>query len=172
MNYKKAIEIMMQLKAEYYYAFKDMPDELFKIKVKNFTNALQEYSDKEVDIAFEIVLKENKTLPTTAHFVEAIERNRELLLPSAEEEWANISKVIAKIKTNRDIADLDKRCEKNDIAYNSLSQDVKEYYINYSMFLDLLEVKSIEIARATFIKNFPEWRRLKKKKEKLIDKED
>ena len=34
MKYSKAVEIMMQLKAEYFYAFKDMPDELFKIKAK------------------------------------------------------------------------------------------------------------------------------------------
>lgn len=170
MKYSKAVEIMMQLKAEYFYAFKDMPDELFKIKVKNFMNSLEGYTDKEIDVALGFVLKENKTLPTTAHFIEVLERNREMLLPSAEEEWNKVSSVITKIKCNRDIYDIDIRIQKSMKDYNSLSNDVKEYYINYSGFLDLLEVKNLEIAKAQFLKAFPEWRRLKKKKEQLIAK--
>lgn len=170
MKFSKAIEIMMQLKAEYFYAFKDMPDELFNIKVKNFMNSLEGYSDKEIDIALGFVLKENKTLPTTAHFIEVLERNREMLLPSAEEEWNSVSSVITKIKCNRDIRDIEERCIENKKDYESLSNDVKEYYINYSGFLDLLEVKNLEIAKAQFLKTFLEWRRLKKKKEQLLAK--
>ena len=171
MKYSKAVEIMMQLKAEYFYAFKDMSDELFKIKVKNFMNSLEGYTDKEIDIALGFVLKENKALPTTAHFIEVLERNREMLLPSAEEEWSKISSVITKIKCNRDIYDIDIRIKKSMKDYNSLSQDIKEYYINYSGFLDLLEVKNFEIAKAQFLKAFPEWRRLKKKKEQLLGRD-
>lgn len=171
MKYSKAVEIMMQLKAEYFYAFKDMPDELFKIKAKNFMNSLEGYNDNEIDVALGFVLKENKTLPTTAHFIEVLERNREMLLPSAEEEWNKVSSVITKIKCNRDIPDIGKRCDKNETDYNSLSQDVKDYYINYSGFLDLLEVKNLEIAKAQFLKAFPEWRRLKKKKEQLLGRD-
>ena len=172
MKYSKAVEIMMQLKAEYFYAFKDMPDELFKIKAKNFMNSLEGYTDKEIDVALGFVLKENKTLPTTAHFIEVLERNREMLLPSAEEEWNSVSSVITKIKCNRDIPDIDKRCLANKKDYESLSRDVKEYYINYSGFLDLLEVKNLEIAKSQFLKAFPEWRKLKKKREQLIGKDE
>ena len=164
MKYSKAIEIMIQLKAEYFYAFKDMPDELFKLKAKNFMTALEGYSDKEIDVALGFVLKENKTLPTTAHFIEVLEKNREMFLPSAEEEWVKISSVIGTIKSNRDLNDWDKRVKLNNQAYNSLSDDVKNYFVNKSGFLDLLEVKNIEIAKAQFIKAFPEWRRLQKKK--------
>lgn len=171
MKYSKAVEIMMQLKAEYFHLFRDMPEELFKKKVENFYNNLKDYTDKEIDIAFGFVLKECKTVPTTAHFVEILERNKELLLPSVEEEWNSVSSVITKIKCNRDILDIDKRHDMNKKDYNSLSNDVKDYYINYSGFLDLLEVKNLEIAKAQFLKAFPEWRRLKKKKEQLIGKD-
>ena len=175
MKYSKAVEIMMQLKAEYFYAFKDMPDELFKIKVKNFMNSLEGYTDKEIDVALGFVLKESKTLPTTAHFIEVLERNRDMLLPSAEEEWVKISEVVKNMSSNSknfdtSYGDWDKHREKQKSLYLTLSNDVKEYYINYSGFLDLLEVKNLEIAKAQFLKAFPEWRRLKKKKEQLLEK--
>ena len=93
MNRKKALDIMTQLQAEYFYAFKDMPEKLFDIKVKTFMEALEGYSDKEIDIALLTVLRECKTCPTAANFVEIIERNKELQLPSAEEEWGNTSEV-------------------------------------------------------------------------------
>lgn len=176
MKYSKAVEIMMQLKAEYFYAFKDMPDELFKLKAKNFMNSLEGYTEKEIDVALGFVLKENKTLPTTAHFIEVLERNREMLLPSAEEEWAKISEVVKSMSLNSknfdaSYDDWDKHFEKQELLYSSLSSDVREYYINYSGFLALLDVKNLEIAKAQFLKAFPEWRRLKKKKEQLMGKD-
>lgn len=176
MKYSKAVEIMMQLKAEYFYAFKDMPDELFKVKVKNFMNSLEGYTDKEIDIALGFVLKENKTLPTTAHFIEVLERNREMLLPSVEEEWAKISEVVKNMSFNSknfdtSYGDWDKHSEKQKALYLSLSNEVREYYVSYSVFLDLLEVKNLEITKAQFLKAFPEWRRLKKKKEQLLGRD-
>lgn len=175
MTQKKAIEIMMTIKAEYFYAFKDMPDELFKIKLKNFTLGLKDYSDDEIDIALKFLLKESKTVPTMAHFVEMIERNRELLLPSAEVEWNAISSVLAEMKRNRDnrspyhITDEQWKeyREKQKTAYNRLSQDVKDFYINYSGFLDLLDAPKIEVEKTRFLKNFTEFRKKQKQKKEL-----
>ena len=170
MKYSKAIEVMMQLKAEYFNSFKDMPDDLFKTKVNNFMKALEGYTDTEIDIALGFVLKECKTIPTTAHFVEILERNRELILPSPEEEWNMVSSVITKLKRNiENIYDLTERRLANKENYESLSLDVREYYINYSGFLDLLETKNLEFAKSQFLKGFPEWRKRKRQKEQLME---
>ena len=147
-----------------------MPDDLFKTKVNNFMKSLEGYTDTEIDVALGFVLKECKLVPTTAHFVEILERNRELLLPSAEEEWSNISSVINKIKYN-DEYDITERRAKNKVFYESLSLDVREYYVNYSGFLDLLEIKSFEFAKTQFLKGFPEWRKRQRLKEQLISRE-
>ena len=169
MKYSKAVEIMMQLKAEYFYAFKDIPDELFKVKVKNFMNALEGYTDKEIDVALGFILKENKTVPTTANFIEVLERNREFLLPSCEEEWNSVVCAITKVKLSRDM-DIDIRKKTMDEAYASLSKDVREYYVSLTGFIALLDIKNLEITKAQFLKAFPEWRRQKLKKENLLKK--
>ena len=169
MKYSKAVEIMMQLKAEYFYAFKDIPDELFKVKVKNFMNALEGYTDKEIDVALGFILKENKTVPTTANFIEVLERNREFLLPSCEEEWNSFVCAITKVKLSRDM-DIDIRKKTMDEAYASLSKDVREYYVSLTGFIALLDIKNLEITKAQFLKAFPEWRRQKLKKENLLKK--
>lgn len=167
MTYKKALEVMMQLKAEYFYAFKDMPDELFKIRIKNFMKALEDYSEKEVDIALGVVLKENKTLPTTASFVEVLERNRELQQPFPEEEWTTVSSVITRIRNNRNIDNVEKRHEQNQKDYNLLSDEVKEFYVNYSGFLDLLSISNLENAKARFLREFSEFRKKRKQQKEL-----
>ena len=124
MNYKKAVDIMIQLQAEYFYDFKGMPENLFDIKVKNFMKTLEGYSDKEIDIGLLTVLRECKTCPTAANFVEIIERNKELQLPSAEDEWCSISKVLREMKQR--YKELVLYC---DLYYDS-SYDSSEYRID------------------------------------------
>lgn len=163
MTKKKAIEIMMQLKAEYYYAFKDMPDDLFKLKIENFIKAMDGYNDQEIDIALGKVLAENKTLPTIAHFIEAIEKYKESLLPTVEEEWASVVNALINIEHNSENfykqgRDWDRIRDTNRDIFNSLSGYVKGYYVEYSIFLSLLGSK-LDIERARFLKNFPEYRR-------------
>ena len=167
MTRKKAVEIMTILQAEYFYAFKDMPENLFEIKIATFMKALNGYTDKEIDIALQTVLKECKTCPTTANFIEVIERNRELLLPSAEEEWAKVTNVLARIKRNREISDIDRRVDDSRKAYNSLPFDVRGYYVNYSGFLDLIEARNIEIEKSKFLKGYPAYLKKQKQKKEL-----
>lgn len=175
MTYKKAVEVMMQLKAEYFYAFKDMPDELFKIRIKNFMKMLEDYSEKEIDIALGVVLKENKTLPTTASFVEILERNKELLLPSAEEEWANIKEVIAEMQVRSirfnvgtsSTEEYERHKQRQRESYNKLSQAVKDYYVNYSGFLEIVYAEKLDIEKNKFIKNFPDFRKRKRQQKEL-----
>lgn len=175
MTYKKALEVMMQLKAEYFYSFKDMPNELFEIRVKNFMKAMEDYSDKEIDIALGMVLKENKTLPTTASFIEVLERNKELLLPSAEEEWANIKEVIIEMKRrssgfsvgNSSTEEYEKHKQWQKDSYNKLSQAVKDYYVNYSGFLEIVFADKLDIEKNKFIKNFSEFRKKRQQQKEL-----
>lgn len=167
----KAIEIMMQLKVEYYYAFKDMPDDLFAAKIDNFQKMLDGYSDKEIDIALGFVLKENKSVPTIAHFIDVLDKNRELLLPTPEEEWANICAVNQKLD---EVFDKYKnpryeweqlRKEANEI-YLSLSEDVRLFYINYSGFLEVRTGKK-EIKQAQFLKSFATFRKERRRRSEL-----
>lgn len=176
MKYSKAVEIMMQLKAEYFHLFRDMPEDLFKKKVENFYNNLKDYSDKEIDIAFGFVLKECKTVPTTAHFVEILERNKELLLPSVEEEWNKVKIVIDEMATRRrnfdpSYHDWDKHFEAQRKSYNTLSQDVKDYYINFNGFYEITDSQRLDIERNKFIKQFPVFRKDKRTREQLLKKE-
>ena len=182
MNKSKAIEIMMQLKAEYFYAFKDMPDNLFKIKIDNFMKALEDYSDKEIDIALGMVLKENKTVPTIANFVEVLNRNREVFLPSVEKEWSSVVSALNAMKDNcsefnnsgwASDEQYSKYFKKQRSAYDTLSDDVKGYYGDYNSFVDLLEITKLEVEKARFIKAFPQFRRdfqIKKKIMSQLDK--
>lgn len=162
----KGIEIMMQVKAEYFNAFKDMSENLFKTKIENFNKALEEYSDEEVDVALTMVLSANKSVPGIAHFIEVLERNRELLLSSVEEEWNTLARAVQRTLMNRSIYNIDERCAENQKEYDALSEDVKDYYVNYSGFLDLLDAK-LDIERSRFMKNFPIFRKEKKIREKL-----
>lgn len=172
MNRKKALDIMTQLQAEYFYAFKDMPEKLFDIKVKNFMEALEGYSDKEIDIALLTVLRECKTCPTAANFVEIIERNKELQLPSAEEEWGNTSEVLKEMKQrssnfNSSYDNYAEHKKKQLESYNKLSQDVKDFYINYFGFLDLVFTERIDIEKNRFLKQFPSFRKEKRQRQEL-----
>lgn len=180
MNKSKAIEIMMQLKAEYFYAFKDMPDNLFKIKIDNFMKALEDYSDKEIDIALGMVLKENKTVPTIANFVEVLNRNREVFFPSVEKEWSSIYNALSQIhkayeeyRTDGWGNGWEKYCKKRKELYNSLSEEVKSYYGDFDAFIDLLDITKLEVEKARFIKAFPQFRRdliIKKKVMEQLNK--
>lgn len=172
MNRKKAVDIMTSLQAEYFYAFKDMPEKLFDIKIKNFMEALDGYSDQEIDIALKILLKESETCPSSAHFVSIIERNRELLLPSIEEEWSKTSDVIKEMqkrsaKFNNSYDDFDKHTKEQKATYNKLSQEVKDFYINYGGFLDIVYSSKLEIEKNRFLKQFPVFRKQKRQKEEL-----
>lgn len=172
MNRKKAVDIMTSLQAEYFYAFKDMPEKLFDIKIKNFMEALDGYSDREIDIALKILLKESETCPSSAHFVSIIERNRELLLPSVEEEWSKTNDVIKEMqarsaKFNNSYDDFDKHTKEQQATYNRLSQEVKDFYINYGGFLDIVYSSKLEIEKNRFLKQFPIFRKQKKQKEEL-----
>ena len=177
MNKSKAIEIMMQLKAEYFYAFKDMPDSLFKIKIDNFMKALEDYSDQEIDIALGIVLKENKTVPTIANFVEVLNKNRELFLPTVEKEWSSVVSALNAMKDNRaefnnngwaSDEQYSKHCKKQRNVYDTLSDEVKSYYGDYNAFVDLLEITKLEVEKARFIKAFPQFRRDFQVKKKIM----
>lgn len=180
MNKSKAIEIMMQLKAEYFYAFKDMPDSLFKIKIENFMKALEDYSDKEIDIALGIVLKENKTVPTISNFVEVLNKNRELFLPTVEKEWASVSSSIKEIKDAYDLYNATwggeevtkSYCRRRDKAYNALSEEVKQYYGDKDTFVNLIEITKLEVEKARFIKSFPQFRRDFQVKKKIMEQLD
>ena len=166
MTKKKAIKIMMQLKAEYYYAFKDIPDDLLKLKIENFIKAMDGYTDQEIDIALGKVLVENKTLPTIAHFVEAIENYKESLLPTAEEEWASVVRTLNGITkifeiyqylhTQNEVDDI--KTKARELYQTEISKYVKSYYATYQNFLDIKKEK-LDFERARFLKNFPEYRR-------------
>lgn len=172
MNRKKALDIMAQLQAEYFYAFKDMPEKLFEIKVKNFMKALDGYSDKEIDIALNRLLKESEVCPTSACFVKVIEENRELLLLSAEEEWSKVNEVIKEMQNNSlnfnpAVDDWDRHLSRQKNEYNKLSREVKDFYINYDGFLQVVSTAKLEIEKNRFIKNFPLFRKRNRQKEEL-----
>lgn len=164
---------MVCLQAEYFYAFKDMPEKLFNLKIKNFMEALDEYSDQEIDIALKTVLKECKTCPTTANFIEIIERNRELVLPSAEEEWAITYDVLSEMRRrdynfDSSYCDIDEHRVKQKEAYNRLSDNVKAYFVDYCNFYDVVLENKFEIEKRRFLKQFPIFRKQKGQKQALI----
>lgn len=175
MNYKKAVEIMIQLQAEYFYDFKGMPEKLFDIKVKNFIKTLEGYSNKEIDIALLTVLRECKTCPTAANFVEVLERNKELQLPSAEEEWCRISQVLKKMKQRyKDfVLYCDSSCDSSDYrinqlkSYDSLPEDIKDFYTSFSGFFTLVLSQELDIEKNRFLKQFPSFRREKRQRQEL-----
>lgn len=172
MDRKKAVEIMTSLQAEYFYAFKDMPEKLFVVKVKNLMEALDGYTDQEIDVALKILLKESETCPTSAHFVEIIERNRALSLSTPEEEWAKVNKVRAEMAYLKsdfcpEYGDWNEYFEKNRAEYNKLSDEVKEFYVDYDGFCSVVNSNKLEIEKNRFLKNFPLFRERKKQKKEL-----
>lgn len=172
MTERKAIEIMLKLQAEYYYAFKDLPENLYEIRLKNFVEAMDGYSDEEVETAVKILLREREAYPTIANFVEVIERNRELTLPTIEGLWATTSAVIKEIRIRSDdyynsSDSLTEYRKKQKATYEKLPEEVKAYYIDYENFLDVVFSDKIEIERARFYKNFPAFREREKYKKEL-----
>lgn len=171
MDRKKAVEIMTSLQAEYFYAFKDMPEKLFVVKVKNLMEALDGYTDQEIDVALKILLKESETCPTSAHFVEIIERNRDLSLSTPEEEWAKVNKVRAEMVyiTSEYFpgCDINAYFKKKKTEYNKLSDEVKEFYVDYDGFCSVVNSNKLEIEKNRFLKNFPLFRGRKKQKKEL-----
>ena len=172
MTNKKAIDIMTRLQAEYFFAFKDMPEKLFSVKVKNFKESLKGCSDEEIEIAMKILLKESEVFPTTASFIKVIERNRELVVPSTEEVWSMTMKVVNEMRTrcenyNAIWGDLVEYRSKQRKSYESLPDEVKEFFVDYEGFLDVVYSDKIEIEKNKFIKNFPEFRKKKKQREEL-----
>lgn len=175
MNYKKAVEIMTILQAEYFCEFKEMPENLFEIKVANFMKAMEGYPDKEIDIALQTVLKECKTCPTTANFIEVIERNRELLLPSAEEVWCKTCEIICEMKQrykefvlcyapSADSSDY----RMNQLrSYDSLPEDVKDFYVSFAGFFALVLSQELDIEKNRFLIQFPSFRREKRQRQEL-----
>lgn len=176
MTKKKAVDIMTRLQAEYFYAFKDMPENLFSIKVKNFMEALDGYSDEEIDVALLILLKESETCPTAAGFVKVIERNRDLQQTTAREEWAKTYEVLIEMrnrsnKFNSALCDWDEHNAKQKETYSRLSKEVKEYYVDYSSFLDLIYANKFDIEKNCFLKQFPIFRQERKQKKILEELE-
>ena len=52
-------------------------------------------------------------------------------------------------------------------SYNKLSQDVKDFYINYFGFLDLVFTERIDIEKNRFLKQFPSFRKEKRQRQEL-----
>lgn len=163
MTKKKAIDIMLSLQAEYFYAFKDMPEALFERKVKNFMEALDGYTDDEIETALKMLIRESKNCPTSANFVEMIERNREVLLPNADELWGEALKCMNDIKaltanfSTEGMTPESYKIFQNTIkeVYAALPTDIKEYYKDYSGFNEVVYSSKLDIEKAKFLKNFP-----------------
>lgn len=183
MTKKKAIDIMLSLQAEYFYAFKDMPETLFDRKVKNFMEALDGYTDDEIDTALKMLIRESKNCPTSANFVEVIERNREVFQPSAEELWDAIWKCMNSIKAITLNFKTDGMTPENykmfqkliKETYETLPVEVKEYYKDFSGFIEVVYSQKLDIEKAKFLKNFPlfiERKRTKAENERLGGKKN
>lgn len=98
----------------------------------------------------------------------------EIIIP--QEEWGKVESALMEMKRNSEnynsaYDDYSAFKEKQYKIYNTLPEDVRAYYVDYSGFIGLYEYKTLENEKARFVRDFEKFckkRRLKNAKTKAV----
>lgn len=164
MQRKTVVRIVMEIKANYRYTYRDMSDQEMQIMIARWYDCLSGYTDEQVEGAFRTALCKLSVPPTIADIVGIIDRQEKLKEPSDIELWSELTERMkeccAQVWTAcgfRSLAEL--KTEKARAIYDTLSEPIKAY-IGFDSFCDIAgcNAEQLQFERARFLKAIPEIR--------------
>ncbi len=176
-NIKKIVELLALIKVTYPYYYKDKSEEEIKMLTNVWNLALSEYTDKEVNDASIICIRECKTPPTPADIIERIKSFNPT--QTNEEMWGTMVKSFRKCedlqynfgytfvesngKTQGQIAK--EKCRK---MFEDLPEVAKLYIGSYGEFLRIsrdCDDETLKFERIRFMKSADDNRKEIQKRE-------
>lgn len=164
MQKKTVVRLVMEIKANYRYTYRDMSDQDMQIMIARWYDCLSGYTDEQVESAFRTALCRSSVPPTIADIVGIIDRQKRLSEPNDMALW---SELLGQIKDAQKLIyteygykhAYELKTQYSHSVYNALSEPIKAY-VDFNSFCELCgySAEQLQFERARFLKAIPEIR--------------
>lgn len=161
------IKIIMEIKANYRYTYKDITDSEMNLIVSRWYDCLRAYTDEQVEGAFRTAICKLSTPPTVADIIGIISRQERLLEPRDMELWQILVRAVEDSRAMvlvRDVGYMrmyENRGKGAREIYDRLPIVLREY-IDFDSFCEMgdMTAEDLRFERARLLKALPEIREI------------
>lgn len=165
MQKKTVVRLMVELKANYRYTFRDVTKEEMAIMTERWYDCLKHFTDEQVENAFKVALCKLSMPPTIADIIGIISRQERLTEPSDADLWRKIVTARGElcqsvwVKNGGFRALWELRGKEARRVYEMLPIAV-QHYVGFEAFCDLcgMDDEELKYERARFLKSISDIR--------------